>query len=101
MASQRSKAIPTVQVDDDTVRVTEWHFPPGAETGGHTHEMDYVVVPMTTGDLTIEMHDGTIVASPLTAGKSYARKTGVAHNVINDNTFAFTFVEVEIKPAAK
>lgn len=28
MTTQRPKAIPTVQVDDDTFRVTEWHFPP-------------------------------------------------------------------------
>ena len=99
MVTERPKAIPTVQVDDNAVRVTEWHFPPGAETGAHVHDMDYVVVPMTSGALTIEMHDGSVVLSNLTAGQSYARKTGVAHNVINDNDFAFTFVEVEIKPA--
>ncbi|MCC9621229.1 cupin domain-containing protein [Thalassospira sp. MA62] len=97
MTNQRPQAIPTVQIDDDTVRVTEWHFPPGAETGGHTHEMDYVVVPMTTGTLTSEMHDGEVVQSNLTAGKSYARKTGVCHNVVNENDFAFTFVEIELK----
>lgn len=39
------QAIPTVQVDNDRVRVTEWRFAPGAETGEHIHEMDYVVVP--------------------------------------------------------
>lgn len=98
MAINRPKAIPTQQVDDETFRVTEWHFPPGAETGDHVHEMDYVVVPMTSGDLTIEMDDGTVVTSSLVAGKSYARKTGVAHNVINNNDFAFTFVEIEAKP---
>lgn len=97
MNAQRPKAIPTVQIDDDVVKVTEWHFPPGAETGDHVHGMDYVVVPMTTGTLTIEMDDGKTVLSELTAGQSYARKTGVAHNVINDNDFAFTFVEVEVK----
>lgn len=97
MSSQRPKAIPTVQVDDERFRVTEWHFPPGAETGDHVHGMDYVVVPMTTGDLTIELPNGEVVTSPLTAGKSYARKTGVAHNVINNNDFAFTFVEIEAK----
>jgi quercetin dioxygenase-like cupin family protein len=93
----RSKAIRTVQVDDDKFRVTEWHFPPGAETGDHVHGMDYVVVPMTTGSLTIELPGSETVQSPLTAGQSYARKTGVAHNVINDNDFAFTFVEIEAK----
>jgi beta-alanine degradation protein BauB len=95
--SERPKAIPTVQVDDDRVRVTQWHFPPGAETGRHQHGMDYVVVPMTTGALTIEFPDGKILQSDLKAGLSYARKTGVDHNVINDNDFPFTFVEVEIK----
>ena len=95
--TDRPNATPTVQVDDDRVRVTEWHFPPGAQTGRHQHGMDYVVVPMTTGALTIEFPDGKIVKSDLTAGLSYARKTGVDHNVINDNSFPFTFVEVEIK----
>lgn len=97
MTTQRPKAIPTVQVDDDTFRVTEWHFPPGSETGDHVHGMDYVVVPMTTGALTIVMDDGKTVMSEMTAGQSYARKTGVAHNVINDNDFAITFVEIEAK----
>ncbi|MDW3206500.1 MAG: cupin domain-containing protein [Alphaproteobacteria bacterium] len=97
--TERPKAIPTVQVDDDAVRVTEWHFPPGAETGRHVHEMDYVVVPMTTGALTIELPDGSVVTSDLTAGRSYARKAGVDHNVVNANAAPFTFVEVEIKRA--
>ena len=41
----REKAKPTVQIDDDKVKVTRWDFLPGAETGWHRHEMDYVVVP--------------------------------------------------------
>lgn len=96
--TQRPQAIPTVQVDDDRVLITQWHFPPQAETGRHVHGMDYVVVPLTTGDLTIEMPDGSIVTSGLTAGVSYARKAGVDHNVINANDAPFTFIEIEIKP---
>lgn len=95
--SDRPKAVPTVQVDDDRVRVTEWHFPPGAETGLHVHELDYVVVPMTTGTLTIEQPDGSTVLSELTAGASYARKAGVDHNVVNASDTPFTFVEIEIR----
>ena len=30
----REKAKPTVQIDDDKVKVTRWDFLPGAETGG-------------------------------------------------------------------
>lgn len=92
-----SEAIPTVQIDTDRVRVTEWRFPPGAATGWHVHEFDYVVVPMTTGALTLKEPDGVTREAPLTAGVSYARKAGVAHDVINGNDFEFVFVEVELK----
>ena len=46
----------TVQVDNERVKVTEWRFAPGAETGWHRHAYDYVVVPMTTGKL--KLFDG-------------------------------------------
>lgn len=92
-----TEAVPTVQVDNDQFRVTEWRFAPGAETGWHRHEMDYVVVPMTTGQLKIELPDDEIMISDLTAGISYAREIGVEHNVINANDYEFVFVEVETK----
>lgn len=92
----RPAATPTVQIDNDRVKVTEWRFAPGAETGYHQHAMDYVVVPMTTGTLLLETPQGEI-RSPLTAGVSYTRLTGVQHNVINDNDYEFIFVEIELK----
>jgi len=94
-----SNAMParaTVQVDNERVKVTEWRFAPGAETGWHRHAYDYVVVPMTTGKL--KLFDGkqnSFVA--LTAGRSYYRPVGVEHNVINANDHEFAFVEVEFK----
>jgi beta-alanine degradation protein BauB len=92
----RAPAIPTVQIDNDRVKVTEWRFAAGAETGWHRHGMDYVVVPMTTGTLLLETPTGEI-RSPLTAGVSYTRLTGVEHNVINANVHEFVFVEIELK----
>ena len=89
-------AKPTVQVENDRVIVTEWRFPPGGHTGWHRHNHDYVVVPVTTGELHI--FDGkTTVPAPLRAGVSYARQTGVEHDVINPNNFEFVFVEIELK----
>ncbi|MEC8777279.1 MAG: cupin domain-containing protein, partial [Pseudomonadota bacterium] len=76
------EAVPTVQVDNDRVRVTEWRFAPGAATGWHRHEFDYVVVPITTGTLLLKEGDGERYAE-LTAGVSYSREVGVEHNVIN------------------
>ena len=47
MSNARPAAVPTVQIDNDSVRVTEWRFAPGAETGWHRHEHEYVVIPVT------------------------------------------------------
>jgi quercetin dioxygenase-like cupin family protein len=90
------KAIPCVQVDDQRVLVTEWRFAPGAETGHHVHAHDYVVVPLSAGTLRLE-ESGGVRDVHLQAGASYARKAGVAHNVINVNPFEFRFVEIELK----
>ena len=90
------EAVPTVQVDNDRVRFTEWRFAPGAATGWHRHEFDYVVVPITTGTLLLKEGDGERYAE-LTAGVSYSREVGVEHNVINANDYEFVFVEVEMK----
>lgn len=90
------QAEPTVQVDNERVRVTLWTFAPGAETGHHVHAHDYVVVPLTSGTLRLVEAAGTREA-PLTAGVAYSRQAGVSHNVINANAYEFRFVEVEIK----
>ncbi len=92
----RPQAVPTVQIDNDKVKVTEWRFPPGAETGWHTHGMDYVVVPMSTGPLLLETDEGEVNAA-LVAGQSYTRGAGVRHNVVNPGTEEFVFVEIEVR----
>ena len=88
--------MPTVQIDNDRVRVTEWRFAPGAETGWHEHTMDYVIVPLYDGALHVESATGSTDAE-LKHGVSYARPAGVAHNVISSNSFEFAFVEIELK----
>ena len=93
----REKAKPTVQIDDDKVKVTRWDFLPGAETGWHRHEMDYIVVPLADGALTAEMPDGSVVENKLTIGASYARLVGVEHNIINNNDSRYSFIEIELK----
>ena len=47
-----------IQVDTAEVRVTEWRLAPGSATGHHIHEMDYVIVPVTSGEMTIVAPDG-------------------------------------------
>jgi quercetin dioxygenase-like cupin family protein len=89
-------AIPTVQIDEREVRITEWRLPPGSATGHHRHEYDYVVVPMTDGELTIVAAGGTSPAR-IAAGQSHFRKAGVEHDVRNDTGREIVFVEVELK----
>ena len=79
------------------VIVTEWRFAPGAETGFHTHQMDYVVVPSGDGRLKLVSPQGEESFADLKHGVSYFRKTGVHHNVINANPHEFAFVEIELK----
>jgi quercetin dioxygenase-like cupin family protein len=96
MSSAPPSAVATVQVDNERVRVTEWRFAPGAATGWHRHELDYVVVPMTTGRLLIDTGASETVAE-LVVGQSYARMAPVEHNVINANPYELTFIEIEVK----
>ena|SRR5262245_54108982 len=96
MRASDLRAIPTVQIDDDIVRVTEWRFAPGAATGWHRHEYPYVVVPMTTGRLAITGREGATTAE-LVTGRPYARPAGVEHDVTNANAFEFVFIEIEMK----
>ena len=87
-----------LQIDTPEVRVTEWRLAPGSATGHHIHQMDYVIVPVTSGEMTIVGPTGEHTTAGLTAGKSYFRKAGVEHNVINETTSEIVFLEIELKP---
>ena len=89
------KAETVSRVENGEVRVTEWRFAVGAETGWHRHEYDYVVVPLTDGLLRIVAGAGESTAE-LRQGVAYFRKAGVQHNVINSGENFLAFVEVEL-----
>ena len=92
-----NRAIPTVLIDNERTRVTEWRFPPGSATGWHRHEYDYVVVPMLDGKLKIVLENDETNIAELRAGVPYFRSVGVEHDVFNANDFEYVFVEVEFK----
>lgn len=89
-------AAATTQIDNARVRVTEWRFAPGASTGAHHHQLDYVVVPGTTGKLAVVDADGGETVAELTAGLPYFREAGAHHEVVNINDHPFVFVEIEL-----
>jgi quercetin dioxygenase-like cupin family protein len=91
------RATPTVQIDNSDVRVTQWRLPPQSAIGFHRHDLDYVVVPMTDGEMTLTGPDGGRTIAKLTVGQSYFRKAGVEHDVGNDTATEIVFLEIEIK----
>lgn len=89
-------AEPTVLIDNERVRVTRWRFTPGAATGWHRHEHDYVIVPLRDGRLELVEPDGRR-HTELQTGAPYFREAGVEHDVVNANDHDFAFVEIELK----
>ena len=91
------KATPAVQIDDNHVRVTEWRFAPGAATGYHRHNHDYVVVPLRDGELKIVGPKGEVSFAQPQLGKSHFHNAGVEHDVINNGSSEMVFIEIELK----
>ncbi|MEE9479941.1 MAG: cupin domain-containing protein [Kiloniellales bacterium] len=87
----------TVFIDNERTRVTEWRFAPGAATGWHRHEYDYVVIPIMDGRLKLIAEGGEAAFAELKAGQPYFRNEGVEHDVINDGEGEYAFIEVEFK----
>lgn len=93
----KSTAKSTVFIDNERTRVTEWRFAPGASTGWHRHEFDYVVVPMLDGKLKLTNGENESQIAELSAGVPYFRQVGVEHDVTNVNEFEYAFIEIELK----
>ena len=84
-------------VDNDRVRVTKWSFAPGAATGWHVHEYDYVITPVIGSTVAIVNETGERNEVAMIPGQSYFREAGVAHDVINAGPGDLVFVETELK----
>jgi beta-alanine degradation protein BauB len=58
-----------------------------------------VIVPVTSGEMTIVAPTGERTKAQLAAGKSYLRKAGVQHDVLYETAAEIVFLEVELKPS--
>ncbi|MDN5761633.1 MAG: hypothetical protein L0H41_04885 [Microlunatus sp.] len=93
-----STARSTITIDDSRVRVTTWTFRlAGDSTGPHRHEYDYIVVPVTGGELSVTAADGERRVLAQQAGVPYRGRAGTEHTVTADSDTAVTFVEIEFK----
>jgi beta-alanine degradation protein BauB len=94
--ANRARAVVKTMIDEAHVRVLEYRFAPGAETGWHRHGYDYVIVPIQDGRLLMEEPGGGTRTAELRQHQPYARPSGVEHNVINANGYEFAFMEIEL-----
>jgi quercetin dioxygenase-like cupin family protein len=85
-----------VQIDDTVVRVTRWTLEAREATGPHLHTYDYVVVPISGGQMGILQADGNQRTTELVPGQAYLREAGIEHNVWNAGEAVLDFVEVEV-----
>ena len=94
--SERQKAVYNEQLDNERTIVRQWWFAPGAETGWHIHDHDFIVVPQTKGTLLLQTKVGE---SPkvIIPGSSYFRNAGIEHNAINDGEDEIVLLEIELK----
>jgi beta-alanine degradation protein BauB len=83
------------QIENARIRVTRHRLAPGAHTGIHRHEYDYVVIPISAGRMRI-VERGQEVFADLSAGVTYFRQAGVEHDVFNALEQEMVFVEVEL-----
>jgi len=82
-------------IDTEDVRVTEWRMEPGASTGLHRHDCDFVIVPLTDGTLRNIVAGGVKMVT-ITPGKAFLRKAPLEHDAFNAGDAPLAFVEVEL-----
>ena len=87
--------------ENDHVRVWELAVDPGKNKGVHRHDLPYVIVPMTDGDIEIKSIDGRSYRVQDKAGQAIWRDAGEVHDLINHGDAVYRNVLVEIKPQAK
>jgi quercetin dioxygenase-like cupin family protein len=92
----RPKAQSRLVEDNARVTIREWRFAPGAETGWHRHERDYVIVYRTRATHLVETLEGGIMVDAA-EGHSYFRAKGVEHNVVNAGADDVVLMEIELK----
>jgi len=91
-----NKAQESILINNPKIKVMELRFAPGASTGHHRHNNDYLVVPITSGQLSIANDQGQSHRE-LMPGVPYFRESGVEHDVSNETDNEIVFIEIELK----
>jgi quercetin dioxygenase-like cupin family protein len=85
-------------IDDGDTRVTQWTLEPGEGTGWHRHELPYLVIPHTTGHLTLYREDGSETVADYTPGAATKwSDVPFVHHAVNTSDETVRLLEVEYK----
>jgi len=87
--------------ENDLVRVWELAVEPGKSKGLHRHDLPYVIVPMTEGDIEIVSVDGKSYRPHDRIGEAVWRDAGEVHDLHNRGNATYRNVLVEIKTQTK
>ena len=87
--------------ENDHVRVWDLVVEAGRDKGMHRHDLPYVIVPMTAGDIEIIAVDGRSYKPKDVVGEAIWREAGEVHNLYNRGNDTYRNVLIEIKTAAK
>ena len=87
----------TLLYEDQKTKITSWRFDPGAETGWHLHNFDYVTIQKSSGCLKLESEDGDIKFIDYKNDKTDGYNSPVKHNATNVSNEEVRVIEIEYK----
>jgi beta-alanine degradation protein BauB len=88
-----------IMYENEMVRVWDFVVEPGKSKGWHRHELPYVIIPMTDGDIELESAlTGDIERPKGKIGEPIWRDAGEVHDLRNVGNGTYRNILIEIKP---
>ena len=92
----------TIMFENDEVRVWDFVVEPGRSKGWHRHELPYVIIPMTEGQIEIESAlTGQIERPKSVIGSPIWRDAGEVHDLRNVGESSYRNIIIELKQQPK
>jgi quercetin dioxygenase-like cupin family protein len=87
-----------VMFENDRVRVWDFVVEPGKSKGWHRHDLAYVIIPMTDGEIELESAiDGQIERPKGKIGQPIWRDAGEIHDLRNVGEAIYRNILIELK----
>jgi quercetin dioxygenase-like cupin family protein len=87
-----------VMYENELVRVWDFVVEPGKSKGWHRHDLPYVIIPMTDGDIELESAiTGQIDRPKGKIGEPIWREAGEIHDLRNVGKASYRNILIEIK----